>query len=312
MRAIVYDPDAKLGLALDDDVPDPTLSPSQALVRVTAVSLNWGELAHMAEQRTPGSVPGWDAAGIVVAAAADGTGPPAGTEVVTFGWSGGWAALRAVDTDELAVVPERLQLAHAAALPVAGVTALRAVRGLGSLLGRRLLVTGASGGVGRFAVQLGFLAGAHVVAAVGSPERAEGLDEIGAAEIVVGGDGGMGVSGLTERVAAAIDNVGGPLLADVYRLVEPGGTVQSVGMASGQPTTTDFEHARVHNGGARIEAFSVGHRFGPDLAYLAALTAHGRLDPQIGWHGPWDDVAEAAEALLDRRVRGKVVLEVTQ
>jgi NADPH2:quinone reductase len=307
MRAIVYDPAAKHGLRLDD-VPDPTPAPSQALVRVAAVSLNWGELTHMTEQRAPGEVPGWDASGIVIAAAEDGSGPPAGAEVVTFGWSGAWAELRAVDTRELAVVPEGLPLADAAALPVAGVTALRAVRALGPVVGRRVLVTGASGGVGRFAVQLGALAGAHVVAAVGSPERAEGLDRIGAAEIVVGVDGGLGR--LTERVAAAIDNVGGQMLADVYRVVDERGIVLSVGMASGQPTTIDFEHARVHNAGARIEAFNVGPRFGPDLAYLVALVAAGRLDPHVGWRGPWEDVVVAADALLGRRVLGKAVLEV--
>jgi NADPH:quinone reductase len=307
MRAIVYDPGAKRGVRLDD-VPDPTPAPSQALMRVTAASLNWGEVAYMSDLRSPGEVPGQDASGIVIAAAEDGSGPPAGAEVVTFDWSGGWAELRAVDTRELAVVPEGLALADAAALPAAGVTALRAVRALGPVVGRRVLVTGASGGVGRFAVQLAALAGAHVIAAVGRPERAEGLDALGAAEIVVGGDGGLG--GLTEGVAAAIDNVGGPLLADVYRLVDAGGIVLSVGMASRQPTTIDFEHARVHNANARIQAFNLGTHFASDLAYLAALTAAGRLDPQVGWRGPWGDVAEAVDALLGRRILGKAVLDV--
>jgi NADPH:quinone reductase-like Zn-dependent oxidoreductase len=305
MRAIVYDPGAKGGLRLDD-VPDPTPAPSQVLIRVTAASLNWGEVAHMAQLRRPGEVPGQDASGIVIAAAEDGSGPPAGAEVVTFDWSGGWAELRAVDTRELAVVPEGLALADAAALPAAGVTALRAVRALGPVVGRRVLVTGASGGVGRFAVQLAALAGAHVVAAVGRPERAEGLDALGAAEVVVGLDG------VTDPVDGAIENVGGPLLADVYRLAAERGTVLSVGMASGQPTTIDFEHARVHNANARIQAFNLGTRFGADLAYLAALAAAGRLDPQVGWRGPLGDAAEAADALLGRRVLGKAVLDVDQ
>src|SRR5436189_210444 len=73
-----------------------------------------------------------------------------------------------------------------AALPAAGVTALRAVRALGPLLGRRVLVTGASGGLGRFAVQLAARAGADVVALVGRPERGAGLVELGAREVVTG------------------------------------------------------------------------------------------------------------------------------
>ncbi|HEV7762429.1 MAG TPA: zinc-binding dehydrogenase, partial [Acidimicrobiales bacterium] len=231
--------------------------------------------------------------------------PPAGTEVVTFGWSAGWAERRAVDTDQLAPVPAGLGLAEAAALPVAGVTALRALRGLGPLLGRRVLVTGASGGVGRFAVQLAALGGAHVVAAVGSPERGEGLRALGAAEVVVD------LAELTEPVAGVIDNVGGPLLAEALRVIEPGGIVQSVGMASGQLATLDLERARIDAGGARIVAFAVGDRFGADLGYLAGMVAAGRLDPQVGWRGPWTDVAEAADVLLDRRVLGKAVLEVT-
>ncbi|WP_225987003.1 zinc-binding dehydrogenase [Streptomyces spectabilis] len=91
-----------------------------------------------------------------------------------------------MDTADLAVVPDAVDLGAAGALPVAGVSALQAVRRLGTIEGRRVLVTGASGGVGRFAVQLAALAGAHVIASTGSPERAAGLRELGAAETVQG------------------------------------------------------------------------------------------------------------------------------
>jgi NADPH:quinone reductase-like Zn-dependent oxidoreductase len=188
---------------------------------------------------------------------------------------------------------------------VAGVTALRALRRLGSLVGRRMLITGSSGGVGRFAVQLAARAGAHVVASVGTPERGEGLSTLGAAEVVVG------VAPISQPVYGALDNVGGRTLADVYALLEPGGSVQSVGMASLEPTTIDFEQARLRGGDTRIEAFAIGPGFGPDLAFLVGLVAAGELDVQIDWRGPWEKAADAASALLGRKVRGKAVLEVS-
>ena len=303
MKALVYDPDADHGLRLGE-VRAPEPGPSQVLIRSAATSLNFGELAFLGRTTAPGAVAGWDASGTVLVAAADGSGPPVGARVVTFGWSGGWAQERAVDTGELAVLPEAVEFAAAAAVPVAGVTALRAVRRLGALVGRRVLITGASGGVGRFAVQFAARAGAHVIAAVGSLLRGEGLRELGAAEVVIE------VGALGEPVDGAIDSVGGGLLSDVLGLTRPGGLVLSVGMASLQPTTIDFEQLRLRAGGARIEAFVVGPGFAADLRYLVSLLAAGEFDPQIGWRGPWDRAGEAAAALLGRRVRGKAVLEV--
>jgi NADPH:quinone reductase len=305
MRALVYDPDAAQGLRLAE-VPEPQPEASQVLVEVGATSLNFGEVAFLRERNKPGDVAGWDAAGTVIAVAADGSGPRGGARVVTFGWGGAWAQRRVVDTTQLAGLPDSVELVAAAALPVAAVTALRAVRRLGPLLGRRILITGASGGVGRFAVQLAVRAGASVVAVVGSRERGAGLTELGAAEVAVG------VGGLTGTFDGALDNVGGQVLADVYALLVPGASALSIGMASLEPTVIDFEAARVRAGGSRIEAFNGGDRFGEDLAYLVGLLAAGQLDPQVGWRGSWERASEAAELLLGRQVRGKAVLEVAQ
>ncbi len=304
MRALLFDPDAPQGLELGE-TSDPEPGRSEALIEVAATSLNFADVAFLRDRQVPGAVPGFDASGVVISAARDGSGPPPGSRVVTFGWSGAWAELRAVDTMELALLPDDVGLVPAAAVPVAGVTALRALRRLGSLVGRRVLITGASGGVGRFAVQLAARAGAHVVASVGRPERGEGLAALGAAEVVVGLDR------ISEPVFGALDNVGGATLAKAYELLAPGGCVQSVGMASLEPTMIDFERARLRGGGSRIEAFTVGPRFGPDLAFLVGLVAAGQLDPQVDWRGPWEKVADAVVALLGRKVRGKAVLEVS-
>ncbi|MDL5157841.1 zinc-binding dehydrogenase [Actinomycetospora termitidis] len=306
MRALVHDPAARVGLALAE-VAEPEPAADEALVAVGAVSLNAGETRYVAQMRAPGEVPGWDAAGVVVRAAADGSGPPVGARVVTFGWGGAWAERRAVPIAETALVPDGVDLGDAATLPVAGVTALRALRGLGNVLGRRVLVTGASGGVGRFAVQLAAAMGAEVVAAVGAPARGEGLREIGATEIVHGEE----LEGLTADVAGVVDNVGGPLLARAFARLEPGGVVQAVGSSSEQPLVLDLEAERRRAGGTRLEIMTRGADSAADLTALVGLLAAGRLDPHVGLRRPWTDYEETVDALLGRRVAGKVVLDVT-
>jgi len=304
MRALVVTPEAPGRLALGE-VPEPVPGPDEVLVRVAAVSLNRGEVLR-AQRAEPGLVLGWDAAGTVVRAAASGRGPAAGTRVVTRGPVGGWAELRAVPVDELAVVPDGVDLAAAAALPVAGVTALRALRVCGSVLGRRVLITGASGGVGRFAVQLARRAGAHVIAVVGSPARGAGLRELGADEVVVG------IEGVQGPVDAVLETVGGPTLAAAYRLLAPGGIVVSIGAASGEPAV--FPPGSTIGPRRTLVSFQMGYEGGPvgaDLAYLVGLLAAGALDPQIGWRGSWERAGEAVQALLNRQVNGKAVLTIS-
>jgi NADPH:quinone reductase len=304
MKALITDPNARLGLRFGD-VDEPTPTAAQALVEVHAISLNFGELAFLGHMHKPGDVPGWDAAGVVVRAAADGSGPPPGARVVTAGWNGAWGELRAVDTSELARLPDEMDFGVASALPVAGVTALRALRSLGSVVGRRVLVTGATGGVGSFAVQLAHCAGAHVVAGVRSEGRGGNLIALGAREVVVGLDA------VREPFHGVLDNVGGALLTRAFELLAPGGTLVSIGNASLEPSTIDFERERSRGGDRRIALFTVGGAdYGPDLSYLVDLVSHGELDPQIGWRGNWEQVEDAADALLERRVRGKVVLDL--
>jgi NADPH:quinone reductase-like Zn-dependent oxidoreductase len=303
MRAVVYDPDLPTNLRFDD-VADPVPADDEVVVDVKAIALNFGEIHWIANARQPGDVPGWDAAGVVARAAADGSGPPEGSRVVAFNWAGGWAQQRVASTTAVAALPDSIDFGAAAALPVAGVTALQAIRALGPVVGRRVLITGASGGVGRFAVQLAARAGAHVIAAVGSAARAEGLRELGADEVVVGLDD------ISAPLFGVLDNVGGPLLAQAFSLLGDGGSLQSIGMASGEPTTIDFEAERRAGVRKRLEPFNVQAPLRPDLEHLVELLARGELDPQIGLQDSWDNIAGAAEALLNRQVAGKAVLDV--
>jgi len=304
VRALVTDPDAPSGVALRD-APDPEPAPHEALVGVRATSLNRGEVRGLASAK-PGSRPGWDLAGEVVRPAADGTGPREGARVVGVVSRGAWAELVAVPTTDLAAIPEQLSFEAAATLPVAGLTALWTLRAGELVEGRRVLVTGAAGGVGRFAVQLAAHEGAVVTAVVGSPARAEGLDALGAAEVAVGFPSGR-------EFDLVLESVGGSSLAASLGSVAPRGVIVSFGNSSGEPTAFDAS-AFYRRNGARLHAFVIfpeleRTRLGArDLGFLAGLVATGRLATEIDEVASWRDAADVIAALLGRKVRGKAVL----
>jgi NADPH2:quinone reductase len=300
IRALIVDPSVPEALRLTA-VAEPVAGPGQVLIDVHHISLNYGDLNDIRSGRVPvGTVLGSDASGVVAQPAADG-GPSVGTRVVALA-SGAFAERAAVDAGAVAEVPRSVDLAEVATLPVAGLAALRALRAAGSVLGRRVLITGASGGVGRFAVQLAARAGAYVIASVGSLARGEGLDEAGAKEVLVG------LEGLDQPVDVVLDNVGGPRLVEAWHLLAPGGNLQSIGWTSGEPAV--FDPYSTVGPPKSLSSFLNAGEAGADLATLVNLVADGSLSVEIGWRGTWDGIAEAVRALRGRRVNGKAVLDV--
>lgn len=230
--------------------------------------------------------------------------------MVTLGPDGAWAELRAVDTDLMGTVPAGADLGAISTVPVAGASALRALRRIGSIVGRRILVTGATGGTGRYAVQLARLGGAHVIASTGDPAaHGDSLRAPGAHEVVAS------PAGLGARVDGVVELVGGAQLVDACAQLTQGGTLVSVGHVTADegenfPYGAFFGHDGRHDR-SLVTFFLLDCRdLGPDLALLAAKVAAAELDANVSWRGGWDKAPEAIDALLERRLHGKAVLDL--
>jgi len=307
-HAVVVDP-AVSGRLVIRPVPDPVPDRGEAIVRVRAISLNRGEVRR-STMAAAGWRPGWDLAGHVERAAADGSGPKVGARVVGFLPEGAWGERVAVPTHAVAELPEKVTFSQAATFPVAGLTALHALGKNGTILGKRVLVTGATGGVGDFAVQLARLGGSHVTATARRAEQVPALRQLGAHEVTVGDE-----VPASPKYDLVIESVGGRTLGTALAALERGGVCVTLGVSASAEVTFDTR-TFFATGRTQLYGFYLFSELGNEpaavgLRRLADLVAAGQLAPHISVERPWTEIAQVAADLMARKYPGKAVLTVS-
>jgi NADPH:quinone reductase-like Zn-dependent oxidoreductase len=320
MRAIVQDAYGTADVLRLDRVPRPIPGDHDVLVRVAAAGLDRGAWHAMTGlpylgrlyfgvRRPRNPVLGTDLAGTVAAVGAAVTGFSVGDRVFGFG-RGAFAEYALVADDRLARTPADLSFEAAAVVPVSGVTALQAVHDHGRVqAGQTVLITGASGGVGSYAVQLATAAGAHVTG-VCSPGKADLVRSLGAERVVdhTREDFADG----SRRYDLIIDIAGNPGLSRLRRALEPRGTAVLTGGEDGGDLTGGMSRqlralALSPFVGQRLTMF-IGTVRTRDLDRLAGLIADGTVTPSLDRTYPLDGVPEAMRRLAAGEARGKVAI----
>jgi NADPH2:quinone reductase len=302
VKALVLDEDRRLELR---DVSEPVAGTGQTVVEVRAAGVNYADVL-IREGRYPQPpplpyVPGSEVAGTT----AD------GRRVVGFARveGGGYAEKVAVENDWLFDLPARASFEQGAAFVLAYLTAwIPLTRQVVLRPGARVLVTAAAGGVGSAGVQLAASLGAHVVGAVGSPEKRDHVLGLGAAEAILYDE----VGGL-EPFDVILDQVGGEVFAAGLERLRPLGTIVAVGFAGGAWPTVD--PARLVGRNTSVAGFYLGRlmRFEPELVRAAVgqlleQWAAGSISPSVGASFPLAEGDEALRMVAERRSTGKVVL----
>lgn len=303
MRAIVFDQYGAPEVLHLAEVADPVAGPGQVLVRIAAAAVNpadhkWRD--GMFKDFVPITFPhilGYDVAGTVIAVGSDTQGFSVGDRVVAMlnpMTKGGYAEQVAIDASSVAKIPGNLDFPTAAAIPCAGLTGTQMIdEFINVQAGDTVLITGATGSVGHFALAAALRRGARVVAAVRARHVAQAR-AYGAAEVVVLGEQDWNGAPFDH----VCDTVGGDAVAALCRHVKPGGLIRTAATTPINPQGLPSE-----------PQFVAVHPDGPGLQLLAAEVAAGRLPVKIAHRLPLVRAAEAQRMVEAGGLDGKVVLE---
>ncbi|MER5732040.1 NAD(P)-dependent alcohol dehydrogenase [Streptomyces sp. NPDC002138] len=328
MRAIVQDAYGTAdAMRFDAAAERPVPGDDDVLVRVRAAGVDAGvwhlmtgtpypvRLMGYGLRRPKHRVPGMDLAGTVEAVGANVTRLRPGDEVFGIG-KGAYAEYACAPQAKLALKPPFLSFEQAAALPVSGLTALQALRDRGGLtVGQKVLVIGASGGVGSYAVQLAKAYGAEVTGVCGTA-KADLVRSLGADHVIdyTRADIEGGTAGGVVRYDLILDIAGGRPVARLRRALAPRGTLVLVGNETGGRWTGGLGRllwAALLSPFVRqrLRPMAAAERY-EDLVVLGEFVGAGRLTPALDRTYPLSEAPEAVRSLAEHRVRGKAVITV--
>ncbi len=302
------------------DVARPVPGVGQILVRIRACGLNFADLLMQkgTYQDTP-DVPftlGMEVAGEVVETGEGVVEPSPGTRIAVYSGQGGLAEYGVFEADRAVPLPEGMSFEHGAALPIAYGTTLLALDHRARLLpGETLLVTGAAGGVGLTAVEVGKLMGARVIAQARGAEKLEVARRAGADHLIDAEED------LRARVLdlggadVVYDAIGGDVFKAAFRATNPEGRLLPIGFAGGEVPQIPANHLLVKNLTV-IGVYIGGYlKFRPEVlresfATVFRWAAEGRIRPHVSHTLPLERAVEGMELLRARKSTGKVVITV--
>ena len=321
MRAIVQEGYGSADVLHVAEVPRPEITDTQVLIRVRAAGLDRGTWHMMAGHpyvlrlvvgiRSPrNQVPGMDVAGTVVAVGSAVTRFDVGDEVFGIG-RGSFAEYTAAEEHKLARKPVNIDFEHAAVVPISGLTALQALRDVGHVeRGQKVLVIGASGGVGSYAVQLAKAFGAEVTG-VCSTAKLDLVRSLGADHVI--DYTSEDFAGGSERYDLILDIGGNSALSRLRRALTPKGTAVIVGGEQSGNLTGMGRQVRALFVSPFVPqrlAMLVSKERGSDLEPLTELIEAGKITPSIDRTFTLEQVPDALRYLEAGKARGKVAITV--
>lgn len=301
----------------EDDIPRP--AKGQALIRIHACGLNFADLlmARGKYQEMPDLpfVPGLECAGVVEALGPETAGPAPGTRVACYGGQGGLADYGCFDATRLIPLPEAMPFDDAAAFLVAyGTSHLALTHKARLTAGETLLVTGAAGGVGLTAVEIGRRMGARVIATARGAEKCA-IAQAAGADIAIDSEAPDLKAQLRALggIDVAYDAVGGDSFDAALRAMRPDGRILAIGFASGTVPQIPANHLLVKNVSVMGFWWGAYLHFAPDLLTNSLRTLftwyqEGGLRPHISARLPLEQLPEGLAMLKNRTATGKVVI----